>query len=283
MGKTNQEVVDAFFESYLKRDIEGISSVMDKNVIWYFLGQHKLAGIKSGIDEVIAFFDTMGSIMKASKPVIEKLIVASTEDYLIECQHIITNRDDGINIEHDVCVLWKFENGKIISGRHFFADPQTSDHYFNSVSINTNDLLGINPLIIEQSYNSTLNKVWNAITDENRMRKWYFETMNSFKPIVGFETEFNVHANGIDYLHCWRVTEVMYEKKISCNWKFAGYPGESTVTFELSKVNNAIKLKLTEIGIESFPNDNPDFTRESRTEGWNYFIRERLKVFLDKE
>ena len=283
MEKTKQELVDAFFESYSKRDIEGVLQVMDKNVTWSFLGQHKLAGIKKGIDEVIAFFDSMGSIMIESKPVIKKLIVASNETYMIECQHIRTNRDDGINIEHDVSVLWKFENGKIISGRHFFADAQAADHYFSTVPLNKNNLLGFNPLIIEQSYNSTPNKVWNAITDEIKMRKWYFETMNSFKPVVGFETEFNVHANGIDYLHCWRVTEVMNEKKITYNWKFEGYPGESTVTFELSKVNNTTKLKLTEVGIESFPNDNPDFTRESRTQGWNYFIRERLKTFLDNE
>ena len=283
MEKTKQELVDAFFESYSKRDIEGVLQVMDKNVTWSFLGQHKLAGIKKGIDEVIAFFDSMGSIMIESKPVIKKLIVASNETYMIECQHIRTNRDDGINIEHDVSVLWKFENGKIISGIHFFADAQAADHYFSTVPLNKNNLLGFNPLIIEQSYNSTPNKVWNAITDEIKMRKWYFETMNSFKPVVGFETEFNVHANGIDYLHCWRVTEVMNEKKITYNWKFEGYPGESTVTFELSKVNNTTKLKLTEVGIESFPNDNPDFTRESRTQGWNYFIRERLKTFLDNE
>jgi ketosteroid isomerase-like protein/uncharacterized protein YndB with AHSA1/START domain len=283
MVKTNQELVDEFFEFYFKKNTEGIKQVMDKNVTWSFLGQHKLAGIKNGIDEVIVFFDNMGSIMNESKTTVDKLIVASNENYLIECQHLKTNREDGINIEHDVSVLWKFENGKIISGIHFFADPKAVDDYFNAVPLYTDKLIGFNPVVVEQTYNSTISKVWNAITDENKMKKWYFETMQTFKPVVGFKTEFNVRANGIDYLHSWKVTEVIHEKKITYIWKFGGYQGKSVVTFELSIYNNTTKLKLTEVGIESYPKNNPDFTRERRIEGWNYFIRKRLKAFLDNE
>jgi ketosteroid isomerase-like protein len=52
----------------------------------------------------------------------------------VECQHISTDREDGNNIDHYVCVLWTFENGKIISGRHFFADPKSADTFFNLVA-----------------------------------------------------------------------------------------------------------------------------------------------------
>ena len=132
---TNQEIIDKFFDYYSKRNFEGIKKVMVENVVWHFLGQHKLAGTKKGITELIKFFDTMGGIMSKSKPSIEKLIVADKDNYAIECQHIKTNREDGINIDHHVCVLWTIENGKIISGRHFFADPKAVDTYFNAVPI----------------------------------------------------------------------------------------------------------------------------------------------------
>jgi ketosteroid isomerase-like protein/uncharacterized protein YndB with AHSA1/START domain len=277
MQKTNQQLVDAFFEAYSKRDKEGIIQVMDENVTWSFLGQHKLAGIKNGIDEVIAFFDNMGSIMNESKTTVEKLIVASNDIYLIECQHLKTNREDGINIEHDVSVLWTFNDGKIISGKHFFADPKAVDTYFNAVPLHTDKLIGFNPVIVEQTYKSTIRKVWNAITDENKMRKWYFENIKSFKPVVGFETEFTAQSNGIDYLHIWKITDVVSEKRITYKWKFGGFPGEALVTFEISKDNNLTKLRLTEVGIESFPQNDPDFSRKSWIDGWNYFICERLK------
>ncbi|HET7732950.1 MAG TPA: SRPBCC domain-containing protein, partial [Paludibacter sp.] len=278
MEKTKQELIDLFFTAYAKRDMEGIKQVMSENVTWTFSGHNKVAGTKKGIDEVIAFFDLMGGIMSESKPSVDKLIIAENDTYLIECQHIKTHREDGINIEHDVSVLWTFENGKIISGRHFFADPESVDAYFNAVPIHTDN----QPIIVEQTYNASVAEVWKAITDENEMKKWYFKTMETFKPEVGFETEFDVEANGKHYLHQWRVTEVEHGKKITYNWKFGGYKGEWAVTFELTDENGLTKLTLTNYGIESFPQDNPDFSRESATEGWNYFIRERLKDFLEK-
>src|SRR5689334_12567931 len=117
----NLEIINRFFDCYSKRDIKGIREVVSCNVVWYFLGKHKLAGVKNGVDELIRFFDAMGAIMSQSRPTIEKLIVAEKDNYLVESQHIRTNRDDGINIDHHVSVLWTIENGKIVSGRHFFA------------------------------------------------------------------------------------------------------------------------------------------------------------------
>jgi len=134
MEQPNQKIVDRFFEAYGKRDKEGVREVMSENVKWYFLGRHPYAGIKNGVKEVVAFFDMMASIMGDSKPTIEKPIVCENENHLIECVHTKSNRKDGINIDHYASVLWTFENGKIIEGRHFFADPETVDKYFSAVA-----------------------------------------------------------------------------------------------------------------------------------------------------
>jgi hypothetical protein len=42
-------------------------------------------------------------------------------------------------------------------------------------------------------------------------------------------------------------------------------------------------LRLTYIVIEKFPEDIPEFTRESGMVGWNYFIRKKLKEYLEKK
>lgn len=130
---TNQEVIDSFFEHYVQRDFAGIKRVLDENAEWYFLGNHPLAGIKKGIDEIVSFFDSMGTIMRNSSPSVEKLIITDNGGLRIECQHISTNRADGNNLNHYVCVLWTIENGKIISGRHFFADPPMVNSFFSAV------------------------------------------------------------------------------------------------------------------------------------------------------
>ncbi|MCX6149622.1 MAG: SRPBCC domain-containing protein [Ignavibacteriales bacterium] len=143
-------------------------------------------------------------------------------------------------------------------------------------------MINNNPIIVEQVYNAPIIEVWNALTNHNQMKQWYFDTIESFKAEVGFETKFNVRNGNIYYWHLWKVTEVEPEKRITYNWKYQDYPGDSFVSFELYPISKQTKLKLTHNGIESFPQDNPDFTRESCMNGWSFLIGNRLKEFLEK-
>jgi uncharacterized protein YndB with AHSA1/START domain len=138
------------------------------------------------------------------------------------------------------------------------------------------------PIVVEQIYDASIEAVWNALTQIDQMQQWYFENIPSFKPEVGFETQFNVRSQDRDFLHMWKVTEVVPLKMIKYNWKFEGYPGDSFVVFELSKQNNMTKLRLTHEVQESFPDDIPEFKRESGVAGWTFFIKQSLKEFLAK-
>ena len=136
---TNTEIIHQFFEAWQSGNKKAISAVMSEKVKWHFEGRHVLAGTRHGIDEVVELFDVMGCIMANSNPTIAKLVIAEQNNYVIECHHVVTNRDDSVNICHHISVLWTFENEKIISGRHFFADPVGADNFFNAIS----DLLNI--------------------------------------------------------------------------------------------------------------------------------------------
>lgn len=72
--------------------------------------------------------------MSRSKPAMKRLISAESGNYFIECTHIRTNLEAGTNIDHHVCVLWTVDKGKIVSGRHFFADPEAMDAYFTAAA-----------------------------------------------------------------------------------------------------------------------------------------------------
>jgi len=139
------------------------------------------------------------------------------------------------------------------------------------------------PIVVEQTYSATADVVWKAITDKDQMRQCYFETIPDFKAEIGFETEFNVRAEGRDFPHQWKVTEVVPLKRIAYEWRYGGYTGESVVTWELSESLDGTKLRLTADGIETFPQDDPMFTRESGEAGWEYFLKESLKEFLERQ
>ena len=136
------------------------------------------------------------------------------------------------------------------------------------------------PIVVEEKFEKDLTMVWYAITEVDQMRQWFFEEIPDFKPVVGFEVEFNVDAGEKKFLHQWKITKVIPEKLIQYNWKYGGYSGDSYVTFEIEEENNIRKLKLTHVITEDFPNDVTEFRRESCITGWNYFIKQRLKNYL---
>ena len=51
---------------------------------------------------------------------------------------------------------------------------------------------------------------------------------------------------------------------------------------DVTETPGGTNLKLTHAGHDTFPNDNPIFSRESGEAGWRYFLNESLKAFLER-
>jgi len=139
----------------------------------------------------------------------------------------------------------------------------------------------IAPVIVEQRFRTSVEELWKAITELDQMTQWFFENIPSFRPEVGFQTKFNVKTPERDFMHLWKLTEVEPLKKITYHWTYPDYPGDGYVTFELSEESDQTLLRLTAKGMETFPQDIPEFSRESCIGGWEYFINQRLKDYLD--
>lgn len=141
--------------------------------------------------------------------------------------------------------------------------------------------MNVEPIVVEESFRASLERVWRAITDAELMRRWFFETMKEFQPRPGFTTEFTVHHDNRDYVHRWKVAEVSPTKRIVVDWSYGGVQGASVVTWELAEAPGGTKLRLTHAGVETFPQDDPAFRRQSCESGWKRFLSHRLKTFLD--
>jgi len=53
-------------------------------------------------------------------------------------------------------------------------------------------------IVIERTFNAPVARVWQALTDVDQMRQWYFD-LKEFRPEVGFEFGFVVQHNGNAY------------------------------------------------------------------------------------
>lgn len=136
------------------------------------------------------------------------------------------------------------------------------------------------PVIVEQTFNCSAEDIWAAITDVEKMKLWFFDNIPDFKPVAGFKTEFNVNSGERDFLHQWEITEVIDKKLIKYSWKYKGYSGDSFVLFEISGQGDQSKLRVSTEIVEDFPDNIPEFTRESCLGGWSYFINQRLKEYM---
>lgn len=136
------------------------------------------------------------------------------------------------------------------------------------------------PVIIEQTFNAPIAKVWKTVTNKDDMKKWYFD-LPEFNPEVGFEFTFTGGKDGRDYLHICKITEVIPCKKLKHSWKYDGYEGLSYVSFELFDEGAITKLKLTHEGLETFPQNNPDFAKQNFEDGWNSIIGKSLKAYIE--
>lgn len=137
------------------------------------------------------------------------------------------------------------------------------------------------PVIVSQHFDQSVETVWKAITDVTHMQQWFFENIPHFQAEVGFQTRFNVKAPSRDFMHLWTITEVIPQQKIVYNWKYEGFSGDSFVSFQLEEQQNKTLLTVTTTVVEDFPDDIPEFTRESCQAGWNYFIKEQLQSYLN--
>jgi uncharacterized protein YndB with AHSA1/START domain len=137
------------------------------------------------------------------------------------------------------------------------------------------------PVVIEHTFNAPVEKLWAAITEINQMKQWYMREIETFEPELGYQTQFTVHEGDKDYLHIWKITEVVPFEKISYEWKFGGYPGNSLVTFWLNTENNKTKLILTHEKLKSFhPDLNPELSKENFMHGWKNIISS-LKKYIE--
>jgi uncharacterized protein YndB with AHSA1/START domain len=138
------------------------------------------------------------------------------------------------------------------------------------------------PIVIERTYDAPIEAVWKAITEYEAMKQWYMPLLESFKPEVGFETRFNLHHNNKDFLHVWKVTQVVPGKKIAYSWRYEGYPGNSVVTFELFPEGKRTRLKLTHEGMETMePGNYPELARGNFLMGWTS-LATLLGEFVEK-
>ncbi len=129
--------------------------------------------------------------------------------------------------------------------------------------------------------NAPVDKVWNALTDKEQMKNWYFD-------IPDFELKegnaFNFYEPGEErkfHHHC-EIAEVVPQEKLKHSWTYPDISKEKTlVKWELKPESEGTVVTLTHKGLENFHHLGEDFYPESFQKGWEEIIGKSLKGFVE--
>ena len=74
------------------------------------------------------------------------------------------------------------------------------------------------PVMVEQTFHASADRVWQTLTDNRKMKQWYFD-MPALKPELGFEFQFDGQNEGRTFHHLCRITQVVTGKVLEFSLK----------------------------------------------------------------
>ncbi|TCP53397.1 uncharacterized protein YndB with AHSA1/START domain [Tumebacillus sp. BK434] len=126
---------------------------------------------------------------------------------------------------------------------------------------------------LDFQYTASIEKVWSALIDPNKLAKWVME--NDFQPVVGHRFQFRAQpVGGWDGIINCEVLIVEEPNRLSYTWVSAGQ--ENTITWTLQDLGDGkVNLHLEQTGITHAQ------AREGAKFGWTRMGGELEKVLAE--
>lgn len=139
------------------------------------------------------------------------------------------------------------------------------------------------PIIIQECFHNSPEAIWQAITDKEQMKQWYFD-IPDFELKVNARFNFFEPGNDKKFHHHCVIKEIIPNKLFKHTWTYPEKSkGESVVTWEINRIGRFTLVKLTHNGVESFSDGGSDFLRENYEVGWNEILGKSLRDFLNNK
>lgn len=124
-------VVDKMYACFAKGDMATLKTdVFAPDITWNLPGHHPLSGIKTGPDEVIAFF---GALMQTGVQVEDITFGTMGDDQVVEKHTGHGKLANGEIIYFPTCSHYTIRDGKIAKVQVYTGDQHNVDRYFWSM------------------------------------------------------------------------------------------------------------------------------------------------------
>ena len=133
---------------------------------------------------------------------------------------------------------------------------------------------------LTKSFKAPISKVWQALTDKEAMKKWYFH-VKDFELKEGNVFTFYETEEGGKYIHRCEILQVKPETLFEHTWEHPSQSkGNSILRWELESKGDETQVTLTHSGLENFADAGPDFAPENYEFGWKSIVNVSLRNYL---
>lgn len=135
---------------------------------------------------------------------------------------------------------------------------------------------------LTQKFKVPVHTLWNAITNADEMKHWYFH-IEDFNLAPGSVYTFYEKQDGGTYLHRCKVLEVKPMELFEHTWEHPSHSkGSSVLKWELLPIDdNNSSLTITHSSLENFSDAGEAFTPENYEFGWKGIISIMLRNYLN--
>jgi ketosteroid isomerase-like protein len=125
----NLTLINDFFKAYAGNDLEAIRNILSEDIKWHIPGKHPLSGTKTGVKQVLEFFQKLNKAALKAEPI----VMGVNDKYIIDCHKNWSTLENKENLNSMSCLLWKIENNKIVEVFNFPEDQHIVDSFFSGL------------------------------------------------------------------------------------------------------------------------------------------------------
>ncbi|UJW29374.1 nuclear transport factor 2 family protein [Saccharothrix sp. AJ9571] len=120
----NVKLIQDYYAAYGAGDLAKLSTFFAEDIRWTIPGHHPLAGTKTGIDEVLAFFTQLNRAGFQAQPI----FLAADGDWVVDLHRGWSTQPAGLDITW--ALAFRIRGRKIAEAINFAGDQHAADAFF---------------------------------------------------------------------------------------------------------------------------------------------------------
>lgn len=128
--QSNAELIRSGYEAFANGDVPAVLALFAADITWHISGRSPLAGVYTGHDEVLGFFQALGDRSNGTFKLDVHDILDNGEDKVVVLVTETAERDDA-RLDVSAVHVWRIQDGQATNFQAYMADEYAVDTFWS--------------------------------------------------------------------------------------------------------------------------------------------------------